>query len=32
MIYCCISEFDLDIIDLVGESDEEEEPTAEERQ
>jgi hypothetical protein len=32
MIYYCISEFDLNTIDFVGESDKEEEPTAEERQ
>jgi hypothetical protein len=31
-MYRCISEFDLDTTDLAGESDEEEEPTAEERQ
>jgi hypothetical protein len=31
MMYRCISEFDLDIIDLADESDKEEEPTAEER-
>jgi hypothetical protein len=32
IIYRCISEFDLDITDLAGESDGEEEPIAEERQ
>jgi hypothetical protein len=32
MIYYYISEFDLNTIDLVGESNKEEEPTAEKRQ